>query len=350
MIRAWREITTNVVAAPYTHWLERLASLKLTAAIIAAIAGAVAYSFRTGASSTWSLAVPLSLFAVNLGAAVATNPAFRRQSALLVFHLALLAVIMLVAAGRLTYLKGKVEISEGEAFSGEAVNAEAGPLHAWALSKVSFVNEGFSIDYAPGLRRGKTVNRVRWSDEEGREQAGWIGDHYPLVLHGYRFYTSFNKGFAPVFLWLPQSGGAPQRGTVHLPGYPAFEFQQAQDWQPPGSQIKVWVMLQFDEVILAPEKPSQFRLPKEHKLIVRVGDERREMVPGSRYALPEGVLVYEGLRTWMGYTVYSDWTTSWLLAACAVAVLSLGWHFWTKFAAQPWRAEEEIEEPKADGT
>lgn len=330
--------------------VERLASLKFSLVILALLAAGVVVSYHGEVRATWALAVPLFLFAVNLAAAVFIHSTFRKQTALLIFHLALIALILLVAAGRLTYLKGYTGLAEGEAFEGGLTSYESGPWHWWRLDRVSFVNEGFSIDYVPGPRRGKTANHVRWTDEEGREQAGWIGDHHPLVLHGYRFYTSFNKGFAPVFLWLPKGGGEPQRGSVHLPGYPAFEYRQAQDWQPPSSQVKVWVMLQFDEVILEPEKPSQFRPPKEHKLIVRVGDERREMVPGSRLALPEGMLVYEELRTWMGYTVYSDWTVSWLFAACAVAVVSLGWHFWSKFAARPWRAEEEIVEPKADGT
>lgn len=324
--------------------------MQLTLVILALLAAGIVVSYHSEVRTTWALVAPLFLFALNLAAAVIVNSTFRKQTALLIFHLALIAIILLVAAGRLTYLKGYTGIAEGEVFDGVLTAYESGPWHSWRLDRVSFVNEGFSIGYSPGPRRDKTANRVRWTDEEGREQRALIGDHHPLVLEGYRFYTSFNKGFAPVFLWLPKDGGAPQRGAVHLPGYPAFEYRQAQDWQPPGSQAKIWVMLQFDEVILEPEKPSQFRPPKEHKLIVRVGDERREMVPGSRYALPEGMLVYEGLHTWMGYTVYSDWTISWLFAACAVAVLSLGWHFWTKFAAHPWRTEEETEEPKADGT
>jgi hypothetical protein len=29
----------------------------------------------------------------------------------------------------------------------------------------------------------------------------------------------------------------------------------------------------------------------------------------------------------------------WLLAACTLAVLALGWHFWSKFSVRPWQAE-----------
>jgi hypothetical protein len=44
------------------------------------------------------------------------------------------------------------------------------------------------------------------------------------------------------------------------------------------------------------------------------------------------------LRTWMGYTVFYDWTIHWMLVVCMVAVGALGGYFWRKFAAKPWNA------------
>jgi cytochrome c biogenesis protein len=169
-------------------------------------------------------------------------------------------------------------------------------------------------------------------------QEAIIGDNTPMVLNGYRFYTSFNKGFAPVFLWYPgaDTAVAPLLGTVNLPAYPIHEYRQALDWVLPGTQIEAWTMLQFDEVIIDPEKPSTFRLPEKHKLVMRIGKQRWELTPGQSITLPEGRLQYQGLRSWMGYTVFSDWTISWLLSASLLAVASLGWHFWRKFAARPW--------------
>ncbi|HEX9178887.1 MAG TPA: hypothetical protein VF859_00710, partial [Burkholderiales bacterium] len=157
-------------------------------------------------------------------------------------------------------------------------------------------------------------------------------------LKGYRFYTSHNKGFAPTFLWLPDSGAEPILGAIHLPSYPIHEYSQALEWEPPGSGVTLWTGLQFDEVILDPEKPSEFRLPKTHRLVVRHGEDRREMRAGDRLNLPGGALEYQGLRSWMGYTVFYDWTLPWLFAACALAVASLAVHFWGKFAAKPWDA------------
>jgi cytochrome c biogenesis protein len=312
-----------------------LASLRLTLLILASLAVGVLVSYHQDQARTWPLVVPLGMLAANLAAAVATNAVFRRQVPLLVFHLALIALVTLVAAGRLSYLKGQLELTEGEEFEGRLTQHEAGPLHGWDILGLRFVNEGFTIAYAPGVRRGPTANQVAWQDGRGAVQRAVIGDHDPLVLAGYRFYTSHNKGFAPTFEWRPK-GGQASVGAVHLPSFPLHEYRQAQEWTPPGSRVPVWVMLQFDEEVLDPERAWEFRLPSRHTLVVRVGESRHELKPGESLELPDGRLGYLGLRAWMGYTVFYDWTLPWLLATVIVAVASLGWHFWSKFARKPW--------------
>jgi len=89
-------------------------------------------------------------------------------------------------------------------------------------------------------------------------------------------------------------------------------------------------------VILDPEQPSQFRIPEEHHLVLRVDEQRYELRPGDGVELRGGRLVYDELRTWMGFTVSSDWTLPWLFAASLFAVLSMAWHFWCKFNHRPW--------------
>jgi hypothetical protein len=320
------------------HCCRALASLKLTLAALVFFAAGILYAYFTDGHTTLALVLPLLLLSLNLIAAVATNPVFRRSGPLLLFHLALIAIILLIAAGRLSYLKGRLELAEGEEFSGTLTQADVGIWHRSSLDKVVFSNEGFKISYEQGVRRGKTRNTVRYIDSSGHEQHLEIGDQTPLVLQSYRFYTSPNKGFAPAFLWYPAAGGAPLLGTVHLPSYPIHEYDQASDWQLPGTDIKVWTALQFNEILLDPEAPSEFKLPQRYRLIVRIGELRRELQPGEAIDLPQGRLVYDGLRTWMGYTVFYDWTIHWLLAACVLAVAALSWHFWRKFAARPWNA------------
>ena len=315
--------------------LNILASLKLTLLVLVAIGAGVLFAYLSEVRTTWTLVAPLTLFAANLTAAIAVNPGFRRQTPLLVFHLALIAIVLLIAVGRLTYLTGTLELTQGIPFSGTLTSSESGPLHRGNLADVRFVNEGFEIDYDPGVQRGATRNRVRWADETGSEHAAVIGDQQSLEILGYKFYTSHNKGFAPVFVWMPDIG-APARGSIHLPSYPLNEYRQTLEWTPPGSMLRLWTQLQFDEVIIDPAKPSQFRLPERHRIVIRHGSNRHELQPGDRVKFPGGVLEYEGLTSWMGYTVFYDRTISWLLAASIVAVLGLAWHFWQKFAARPW--------------
>ncbi|WP_420476987.1 cytochrome c biogenesis protein ResB [Noviherbaspirillum sp. ST9] len=314
-----------------------LASLKFTPVglVLLGIASVAVYKFDHGATP-W-LALPLFLLAINLIAAVATNGVFRKQMPLLVFHLALIVLVILAAVGRLTYLKGNAEITEGAVFSG-LKDVDAGPLHQGRIEDVAFINEGFDIEYMAGPILDRIANRVRWRDASGAERVAEIGHNMPLTLHGYRIYPTSNKGFAPVFAWRPASGN-PMLAAVHLPSYPANASGQALAWRPAGAAEELWVMLDIAETLIAEDKPSHLRLPANQKIVLRQGQERTEMQPGDTITLPDGQLEYQGLRTWMGYRFYYDWTIPWMLAACAVGVLSLSWHFWRKFAATPWNRD-----------
>jgi cytochrome c biogenesis protein len=322
-------------AALLGRGVRAMASPRLTLAAMMLLAAGVVRAHAAGAGTTWPLVLPLALVSVNLAAAMATHPAFRRSAALLWFHVALLAIVGLVALGRLTYLTGHLELAAGERFEGRLTGYTAGPWHPWGITAVRFANAGFTIDYLPGRMRDRTEHRVRYADGAGRLRDVIIGDQVPLVLGGYRFYTTHNKGFALTFFWRPHHG-APQRGTVHLPAYPLHEYRQANTWTPPGSARELWVQLRFDEPLLAPAGPARFRTPGSHLVVVRAGERRAELGPGMRLALDDGLLTYEGVRTWMGYKVFYDPTTPWLLAACGVAVASLGWHLWRQSAAGPW--------------
>lgn len=314
-----------------------LASLKFTLLIIIILVAGIAIIYQTKTRYVWALAVPFAAFAVNLSAAVATNPVFRRQTALLVFHLALITIVLLIAAGRLTYFKGHTELVEGDVFSGQMVHEESGPWHPRHLDALHFSNDGFTISYAKAMKRGGIRNQVTWTTPDGRTGQSVIGDQYPLLLAGYRIYATANKGFAPVFRWQPD-GGQEQAGAIHLPSYPRMQYKQVSEWQPPGSQVKLWIMLPIDEVLLHPDQPSEFRLPTERQLVVRMGEERRMLKPGERMRLPDGELTYLELRKWMGYDISYDFTLPWLLAAAILAVLSMAWHFWQKFTSKPWNS------------
>lgn len=141
------------------------------------------------------LAAPCALTIANLIAAMAVRPVFRAHAALLVFHVCLVVIVAAMFAGRLLYFRGQAEVSQGEQFEGRLISHESGPFNDGLVRTLRFVNEGFDIDYTAGRRRADTRNPVRWVDETGRSQRAVIGDDTPLVLRGYRFYTTPNKGF-----------------------------------------------------------------------------------------------------------------------------------------------------------
>ena len=335
-----RVVESGLTSRIYKH-LDRLSSLRLTLVAILALFSGVCWAYlREDTLGPWPVVVPLALLALNLLAAIVTRPVFRRQVPLLSFHLGLLALVLLIGIGRMTYLDGWVEILQGSAFEGRLHHQEQGPWHFGDLESVRFVNEGFVIDYKPGLSRGKTFNRVRWTDESGAEQTAVIGDHYPLVLNGYRFLTTFNKGFAPVFEWQPSDGGPRQVGAVHLPSYPLNSFSQTQSWTPPDSGAEVWMQLDLPEEVIDPEKASLWKLPETYSLVVRVGETRHVLEPGDAVTLADGRLKLLELRSWMGYSVTHDWTLPWLFGASTFAVISLGWHLWRRVRRQDWREAE----------
>lgn len=303
-------------------------SLRTTLALLALLAVVV-----MAKPSFIPLTLALGLLAVNLVAALFVHPLLRRQLPLLVFHLALLALLVLVGVGRMASLDGRFELTQGVPFDGHLLDKTTGPLYDAPLHRLAFTQHGFEIDYAPGRQRGATRNRVSWQGDDGSARSAVIGDHRPLVIDGHRIYTSPNKGFAPLLRWLPARGET-LLGAVHLPSFPMHELRQSREWPLPDGR-EAWVMLQFDDTLIDPGKATAFRLPDSHRLVVRIGDTRAALAPGERMALDGGTLVYEGLATWMGYRVAYDPTLPWLLAASLLAALSLAWHYARKFFSLP---------------
>ena len=311
--------------------LENLGSLKLTLAclLLLLVCLIVYYNWL---SASWMLIFPFFLFSVNLIAAMVYQEKLRSQLPLLIFHLALLVILVFVAIGRLTYLKGWVELSEDEAFSGHLTGYESGFWHPWHLDALVFTNKGFQIQYHKGIKRGQTSNLIHWIDQAGQIQQSWVGDQIPFIMQGYRFYTSHNKGYAPTFVWISNHDKVSRVGTIHLPSYPINQFKQALTWQLPNSSQSIWTQLVIEKTILKQDEDFLFKVPEEHYVVIRINDERFELKTGEEIILKEGRLIYQSLRTWMGYKVYYDWTIPWLLATCLMAVLSLSWHYWRKFS------------------
>ncbi len=334
--------------------LRFLASTKFTLLGMGLLAVGAALSYDNPVDTpVWVLVVPMAILAVNLLAAIVSNARINRRGGLLVFHISLLGIVILAAIGRLTHMVAHIEMVDGDTFAIEELqNVRRGPWHSGELEKVIFIQGPYTVDYAPGMVRGPTRSQVLVPDGQGGWERRVVGDDKPLILEGYRFYTTFNKGFAAVLTWMPD-GAMPVTGTVHMPSYPLFDFRQTNRWTPPdGDEIRFWLQL---ETGLTPDEawtldPRQ----AEGTLVVKVGEHRVELAPGEAVRLPGGALRYERLSSWMGYKLFYDPTLQWLFIVAVVGVLGLSAHFWNKYATHPWpqassALDKELEVANAGG-
>ncbi len=322
-----------------------LASLKLTLVgmILLVIGASLTYDNQLDVSM-WVLAGPLAFLALNLTAAIFTNQRINRQPGLLVFHIGLLSIIVLAAIGRLSFIDAHMEIAAGQGFTPDLLlEAKQGPLHAGRIDKVRFIQGNYTVDYAEGMQRGLTNSQVLIPDERGQFTSKIVGDDRVLVLEGYRFYTTFNKGFSVVLTWLPDQG-MPVTGRINLPSYPLYEYKQDNSWTPPGaSPVKFWLQL-----TTGMREDAAWVLDARNArgvLVVSNHEQRVELQVGETTRLDGGQLRYDQLTSWMGYKVYYDPTLRWLFFVSIIAVFGMAWHYWQVMGARLFPAEAQHPAP-----
>ncbi|RMH17352.1 MAG: hypothetical protein D6698_08445 [Gammaproteobacteria bacterium] len=311
--------------------LRLLASIRLTIFYLVGLAIGAALSYDNPEDvSIWVLVIPLALLATNLLAAILSNPRINRRPGLCIFHLGLLGIVVLAAYGRLTHLDARVELVVGEPFSADNVfELRPGPWHQNRLDQVHFVQGPYTVDYSANLVRGLTHSTLYLADKTVD-----VGDDRPLVQNGYRFYTSFNKGFAPILTWTDLKGHSIQ-GAVHMPAYPIYEYKQAQHWAPPGTTLDIGLWLRLKTAM---DQKKAWVLSREGStgiLVVDAEGRRVELRPGETVHLKEGSLRYDELRMWMGYKIFYDPTLHALFFCAMLAVAGLGAHFWRYFGIHP---------------
>lgn len=320
-------------------WALAIASPKLSAAFFLMAAVGALWASTPGRSATLAMVIPFSLLTINLLAAIATNRRFRTDLPLLVFHLALLAMIITFVMARLTYFEGQATVTAGAGFEGEMLSEESGALHARRLDEVSFTNLGFTENFPARGHYHATYNRVSWQAADGDTHTADIGDDVPLILHGYRIYTSRHRGFSPVFRW-QKADGTDEWGTVQLRDNNGGDFASANDWVLPDGE-KAWLMMDFDAAESTGGAHSRINFgidAQHHQLILRIGDERHTLTPGQTLPRPGGMLTYVRPGSWMGYRIVADPTKPWLIGSVALTVMSLVW-FYTRIVFRPVPAD-----------
>lgn len=309
----------------------KLGSLKLTAILILPLIIVVFLVSRADSLGSNWVAIPLGLLGVNLLAAIATNAVFRSQPALLAFHVCLFAMIVLAGIGALYQFDGHIELVEGEAFDAARVElTDLGLLRRNGPDLLNFEQGRIAVDYAPGLIRQSTFSDVLVSGDEGYTSALRFGDRASLTLEGYRFSTSFNKGFTALLQWTGNDGGI-LLGGINFPSYPEFEWKQVNDWTTPGGE-KLSLELVLDA---RADRTRSWRLQSDDSdfVVIITGPDGRssQLRRGESLMLTGGRLTVAELRLWMGYRVDSNPILQWVFLAAFLSVATLSLHFQKKY-------------------
>lgn len=306
-------------------WLGYLATPWLTVVFFLLTAGGALATAYEWSDATLLMALPFGLLGLNLGASIATHARFRADGPLLLFHLALLGLVLLIVYGRLTYFDGLAILTRDAVFEGEFERQSQGPLHGAGFRALSFVNEGFAERDPTGTYRN-TLNHVRWQDPgTGRWLQADINNDRPLLLGGYRIYPSRHRGFSPRMSWQPVAGGPAELGTVQLPPASAApdDFPRGVKWYL-SDNTELWTQLRTAVPMAELNRQANLGVEAlEHVLIIRQGEQRHELRPGESAALDGGRLTYLSLDSWLGYRVVGDPTEPWLAATILVAIGSL---------------------------
>lgn len=317
--------------------IRKLASPHLMVAFFLLMAAAslgVAYDW---VEATPAALIPLGLLVVNLVAAILSNARFRADLPLLVFHVALLVFVALIAVARLTYYEGAARVTVGERFWGDLQREKRGTLHGDGARALRFSNEGFTEVFPERNIYRSTHNRVRFPDAAGNLHEGEIGDDRPLVLDGYRIYTSRNRGFAAKVQWTADDGGI-EFSTLQLDRVAEDGYTPGMDWTlPSGPPLRVALSTEAVQVVPGTQRVNLGAQGASNRLVLRHQDRSFDLRVGESAELPGGRLTYIGLSAWMGYNIIYDPTKPWLMGTIGIAVGSLLWFY----ARRLWRTWDE---------
>ena len=302
--------------------LRRLASVRLTLLGLALLGAGGVIASRQPDGSHWLVVAALALLSLNLVAALASNPVLRVRPALFGMHIGLLVLALSLAFGQLSRYRGHFEISEGEPFDPARMITDRIGIVAPSLpAGGAFVQADLSVNYAPGLMRRETQSRVRLA--RGGETVATDGR--PLVIDGYRFYVTHNKGFAALVTWWPETGAPGQTGTLHFPSYPRLAPVQTLDWTAPDGTA-----LTFEVTPRLHPEDEPWTLTRERaetSLRVRSAGSEVSLQAGDSWQSPQGGrLRFEGIRLWIGYRVFYDPSLAWSFASAVIAVGCLSLH------------------------
>ena len=290
---------------------------------------------------------------------ISAERGYARETGNLLFHLALLVVLVAVGLGSATGYKGTVIVREGSGFANNVTQYDTfAPGRNYDPSELppfSFVLDDFAADYQRGgMQNGASrmfqadVTVKRTPESSGKKARIQVND--PLRVDGSTVYL-VGHGYSPEFIirdsngeivwqdaavFLPQDGMFTSTGVVKVPdavpqigiqGFflptvsadfsrgPRSEFPAADK---PAVYLSAWIGdLGLDNGV----PQSVYRLDTAN--MQRIGIE--ELTPGETWTLPEGygTLEFVGYTEWASFAISQDSGKFWALIASILAIIGL---------------------------
>lgn len=289
-------------------------------------------------SATNGLALGYVLLVVNLVFAILVREKIKNSPFLLLFHIALLLMLLAIGFSRLTYFKGWVEISPNMPITEPTGVISKGPWHPNAFKNTRVQLLDFEANYGTDGRYQSIRSLLQVGN---KQQPTLIDDSQTADILGYQFTQSSNIGFALSFVWMADDGTMVQ-GLSHFPSIIAYPETQGLELDLPNVKQPVWVGLE-----IASDRPSfftpRFVVPQEYGYQVMASDGGYQVRPGQSIQLPEGSLMLQAVVPWVGYDLYYDPSIYFLLFSALIGVFALAVFLWQRQTTSSWVLEEHHE-------
>lgn len=290
---------------------------------------------------------------------ISAERGYARETGNLLFHLALLVVLVAVGFGSATGYKGTVIVREESGFANNVTQYDSfSPgrnFNSVDLPPFSFTLNDFTADYQRGGMQNGASRQFEAlvtykQNPQAAEASTVIEVNKPLRIDGSTIYL-VGHGYSPEFIirnkageivwqdaavFLPQDGMFTSTGVVKVPdtvpqigiqGFflptvsadfsrgPVSEFPAADK---PAVYLSAWVGdLGLDNGI----PQSVYKLDTTN--LKRIGIE--ELEPGDTWQLPEnnGTLEFVGFKEWASFSITQDSGKTWALVASMLAIIGL---------------------------
>ena len=308
-------------------------------------------------------------FRVDVGTdgSVAAEKGYLRETGNLVFHAALLLLLVAVAVGNLFGFQGSVLVSEGGSFS-NTVSAydtvrQGSAFGSGSLVPFTVTLDDLEVRYEQnGVQRGAprdfraSVSFTAAPDASPRR--GELRVNHPLVVNGTKVFLLGN-GYAPEFTvrdgtgevvfsgavpFLPRDGNNASVGVVKVPGAEPTQlgfqglFLPTAVLHPERGPISVFPDDALPRAVLTAwvgdlgldsgAAQSVYRLDTTDLTQVRGNNGQplaQSLEPGATMTLPDGAgsITFDGVRRWASLKVSHDPGKQWALLSAAAAMIGL---------------------------